>query len=1839
MRDIIKSSFVLIVLLISINFAIAVEPFMTSTSYVNPSVNMPSFESYYSGGKYVGFDTIWPNLNDRPETCEARQDLLLKIPNAGCQPAVVRSDLLAEQNVPVFCQIEAIKINPLVDISKIDTLTFDAKKPNEVAGVGFHPAKVALRTKDVLLGSPVTSNIGYVVVILKKNEIESSLPNFVNVNLTARVQYETENSLGVGRAEFIMSPQDDETWEKEKDKQSFWNGRYHLRLVRAEPDYADLNVYYGDRMVSNLRVQKGKISNPIYMPGGYCRVGIRAEYSGFISAEKKARIEVGSGDSVDVVDVYKGSTFLNGKCRVEAININNKTAIETGNLSIRCGPEQVILSLSIKFASFQDKAPKFDDKNNVTYIEFSKDEILGVDDNSQLVSPDKTNWKIVDLSAIADAKNKIELETLQKELVKYKELISKKEVKSETPSLTDKDKAFENAITAYEKVADDYSYEREKDFNGSVYYGEEALREAIALARTAGKEDVQARLINKFIDIYPNAGGLDSLKNELNKIAILDNSKSGKSVYLDNQYRTLRLVSLKVPEKRSSANLIIENKPMQLSLEERKDIPYLGSARNSNISIRLTSISIDKVSITPYCPNAMGVAQSQASVELKIGDSAGKMICNGILVKLDNIDLQKIAQVKLTPLTHGSGSIVNLSVNIGIEKRAIQLSPEKTKEKIDNLNQSIKKWESIVDGLGKVVSGLKAACLATSVVLTAKNFINGISGESIARQKVMRGDNGWTSRCRVFVEHKDYPTLDACYLAKSKEISQDVKAYTEAINKVNADIKATEELNKMNPGFLGEKSVNRDTSVNKYLTENIVRNYGEEDIIIGGKTKKIKEIFNNSNGYQDGEYSYEQLREIELNLIVKKQGSADSSKNADNELRKIGERITAVQQEISETKQKEGLKSIGGVPIVIKAKGAQEMGGDVFATSKLKPKVADALKVGNTPINNAVFIDVGTDNGNIKSGIYAVGLEKDLNGNYDIRSVAKVNNTGDLASESPINKEDFTKELSIGKIIPQKQLVYHNYYLNPQLKYFESGQYAKMPAVVPFDLQNGWYAATKQTLPVFGAGSTQGAFESSGRVSSFWLCNVGVNKIEQFEEGLGDDVCEQINTYTGQTLTFPGINNAQEVARLVKRAQDALKSAAEQYGQKPVKIEGQDIINVKTAMNTPSMQCQDFMTPKDCHILFNVCDPVICPPTRCNFGGSYQVADVIQSGIIGSSLLCLPNAREGIYVPVCLSGIHAGLDNYVSILKSHRDCLQESLATGKSVGICDQVYSIYMCEFFWKQAAPLANVLLPKIVEIAYGKSVARGGGEYLTVQGAWQSMQKSIDYFKSVYAVNAFKAFQIRSIEEAGTPFCKAFISAKAPTAFKSLIEPDSPPQYSAWFSSAKFTDATLPPTDSYKVFYHIYAGKDSGVSYRVYLKDPPMSSYYSSVSEWYVASRFIPRGEYATETKDFTAPSGYKQLCISVNGEEECGFKQVSSSFAVNYVRDVYVSDEMTRTDISSEKTCISGGTNVKSLLANTNPQSSVEEAAFPQDYNRGIVRICSTLNPGSSTDSLRFIEVGYCDNPKVKCWLDKKSVDNALTRNNLGVRNETLQKLETQQIEILKDSGAIEDPARISNNILPDFKKRLSALDLSNPSVFSQSAIKLIEDIETIAPKLFLNVQKAEIFLIKARVLGKIFEMYKFSDKTPAPSPPSMNALNPSAPSADASASAQPEAKKNEFSLDTQKFYSISAIHKILFNGDETGVSLNGGAVYYKDLEGSTKVGEVQKSDNLLGNYQIVLYPIGKEKLSQEYSDGINNAFISSSARSSEGNLLLVREENNEPNIKNDGSGIEIKDEQPD
>jgi hypothetical protein len=1814
--------FVIVLVLFASVSGLASALFQQSTFQAPPS----SFQSYYPSSDW---QTYWPSLAFDNGTCKSRQDLLLQVAPGGCQPMVVRSDLLAEQNVPVFCQIMGLQVNPLIDLKQIRNIRFSGTYPSTVAGVGFHPAEAALKTSDTLTGSPnpFFNNLGYVVVILKRNPNEKNMSDFVNLTLTAQVEYNSGNALGIGKSSFMLKEMTDDEWESVRVNglNSFWNGKYSIRLENADENSASVSLYEGNVRTSTVRIDKNKPAGPVYLPDSYCMANLQLYYDGFQIDSTRAIIEVSSDKGIEKVAAFKGSTFLDGQCRVGSITSSGSGF---GKVEVVCQNRKFTLERSARIFDYivgQEVNVKVNDKD----VEGKRGIIASVLGNGKYgvkgwdtENPDKT--QTFDSKSISPV-----VQAGSESIVISDTPYSKSDYRPEffTKELPVLEKKFNDTMAAYEKVVNDFPHEQLQGTES----GQKALEDAIVLASSYGKMKKQYELMSKYIELYPNAANTEIYKAQLGNLVNVDSSKGSYAISINNLFDVITLKAIEEPkeEDKSTANLIVGAN--RNSIKEGGKIEFSGS-QNRKGTIVLNKVNVQNAILVYSCVNVKGLAEvSDQSITINTGES--KSLC-GVSVKLESVDVKTLAQIRIVPNAEGTETTTNLTVRIGIEKRNIKLSDDQKKDMIKNLNDSIAKWEGISEKLGKVVTGLKTTCLATSLILTFKNLMTGLSGETVARQNVMEG---WRAKCKQLVEtEKKYRTLSECYQdpVNSGQISSDVAATKDAIKTVNDQI-GTLEKDITKTSLLGDGSVNTDEA-KKRLAQYLRDNYGSRDVKLPEGQKW--QTFDPQTGKVSGEagsvdvntlladenlkdVTYAEMRNIYLNLEEQKMsGLSDTqqtavSKSLVDSAGRVGTNrnfdLVMLQNQAAQQKN-------AGLPQAFLAGAAnqQKIIADVTPSTALKDKGAPLT----TDYVSSVVVPgsmIKTPKGDVPvpQGTYVLGLQKQTAAGgdvYGVQEVYKYDTITGQYSKLPegVSPEAFRTTFGIGSITPTQQVSYSNKMVNPQLRFFETEPYKGMPAIVPFDTNKGWYAATKQTLPSFGG---IGAFDSSGRVVSFSVCNVGTNGRIEFGEGYGDDICEVVNMNTGQALDkFPGLPDA-DAKDVIQRAMSAIQQAANKYGS-GAKVEindkkaGKQTFDVGSPMtNTPETDCEQFMSPSDCSLLFNLCDPVVCPASRCDFGGTFHVPDVIQSGIIGSAVLCLPNfgspTRGKVLIPVCLSGINAGIDAWVSVLKGHRDCLQESLDKGTVNGICDQLYSFYSCDFFWRQIGPMLNTLIPNLLSRLVGNAQPRGGGEYATTQAAWANADKSMKYLTNTYGFSALKSFQIGSVSELGSAVCKGYVSATGPTSLKNLLKPDSPPQFSAWFDSTIFSSATLPATAQYKVFYHIFAGKGdtssntAGVYYSVYLKNPPESGYYSMNPTVQVASGFISAGQYAEATKDFTAPDGYKDLCVRINADERCGFKQVSTSMAVNYLADSYVSGQLNATGIISEKECISGTPSAGALLANTNPQSAAEEALLPDIYNRGIIRICSTQNPGATTDPTRFVNKGYCDDPKIGCWLDTQSVKNAVTPYNTGLINQTLSDLKKQTANL---DGY---PVLNSSESTAEIKNIGDAIDKVDAS--DAAAIKVIFDrIDLVYNKVSLNSQKAQLLLEKALLYRKIFEEeqslsqdYIIDSSTPVEKGQGQNPLTTPAPEVtpiNPAANLVVAGAANALTL-TSAYNAGDKIY--LKQGINTLPVYVQGTYLYAEQEGApSEVGRV-----LNGQISVEDYIVVDRVMGQGYANAINGATL--------------------------------------
>jgi len=1709
---------------------------MVSLVSAEYSRSSPSYSQYSSSGSFYGggFDKAM---------CEQGQDFIITISPFGCTPAVVRSDLLEEQNVPVFCQLSATKLNPIIDVNAIQSISFSGDYPPEVSGIGFHPAKAALGGEGGL-NSPVMNNIGYAVIVLRKQPKESEMPDYVSGNLTARISYDIKSAYGVGSGTFYLPEMSDSEWEKRKEQYGFWEGRGYLRAESIDGETAQIIVSNDAQQLESFDLEKGESSPEFYLPGFECLAGARVKLNGFVNPETTAKLKVNS----DIVEVRRGERFLDNKCR--AVNIEKKGLVQ--DVTIKCktdGRKTETFSLSIsprinlsiggieREVGIGDWLYKSSDNSKSVYLGYigtkgntnNEEDLvvyfvtmpqhkseLGDEDIDYINSIAKklhyngitgvgavdvlinvgeayvgAFWVVVEYIRLGKFPYRLDYKTRSGIEVEGNKIIIGGFAGAQDVEFDNED--YDSAIDDFEMLRNSFSNERENpEYTDEPSFGERALFEEIKLTSYVGQGRETLRLCEEFKQEYPDSDF--EIKSYCEDDYKLSNSKSdSKTVLINGVARTISIEGVHEPGfSEYGASVLIEgpNKRVEIDLSKNEKFDLVGFRdEDSNEYIQLVDLDDDTavIKINLESEGALDyiskktLSSNKLYLKKNIAESSG----SAYTFTLTHVNLDKLAKVSVIPSVKAGGTEVSFNFRIGIDKRDIQLSPDKIKEKIKSLNETIEKWESISEKLGTVVKGLKTACLGVGAFLTIKNFFANTGGKAISRTIAMRSKGGWYEICTEYVAQGKYVSLDECYYKEADNIEASVNAYYEAMQKQNEEIKALQEpfITKRT----WDKSVDTEKFMGVYVSDNY-RNEIKENLAGKINTIKVDDVDVDVNKIIDeiesGSISVTDARELQLNarLLSSNDGVVRNiaKKNLESDL---GEFWTSVKTKL-EIERASGLWGVdASKSVFIEAnKDARKAAYQGLTYANVKEKITLGID-DSTPVQT-----VQTEEGNYLFVLDSSAGTRQLNVDkvYDI-------------SGSEIDKESLPDNLKNLYFQKYDKKAYENYFkaiageTKPMVKYYETEPYKGMPAIVPFDKEKGWYVATRQTLPV---GRAIRAYDESGRVSSFWLCNVMENGIAEFKSGIGDDECQQINLGTGQPYNqFYGLSTA-ETSKLVSRGINAIEQASRQYkaGVSSVVIDGWMLDVGAPAADIPDIQCQDFMSPKDCQLLFNVCDPVICPASRCDFGGAYPVKDVIQSGIIGSIVLCLPNFREGIYIPICLTGIQAGIDGLISIFKSYRDCLQTSLDTGEMVGICDEIYSIHLCEFFWRQAIPLMRIALPKMMEFAFGQNV-HGGGEYLGVATAWANAEKSVNYFTQYYAANSYRAFKARSAEDVGTEICENFISMKSGSigsVLDTLTDPDSPPQFHGRFDEIPFTSATVPPISHYKVFYHIYAGKDSRAYYSVYLRDSGTSSYYQDIAGTrIVASGFIGKGEYATETKDFTAPSGYKEMCINVNGQEECGFKQASTSFAVDYIADKFVEEQAEKTDITSEEECISGTPSAYALV-NPNLQAGVEEAISPAIYNRGIIRICATSDPGQSTDAKagteesRWKDVGYCGDKKIRCWLDTRSVKNVVNFDSTA--GDVLEDVNDYYMDVLIKEG----------NYVQDFSSEIAKIRKE------KIALTRINMINAVIERVFFTHQKATLIfergLAYAELAKEAYDNTVNEPATKAPEVPVDESENP-------------------------------------------------------------------------------------------------------------------------------------------
>lgn len=1693
-----------------------------SNSYSGSTNTYQAAQPYTGSSNLQGSQTnFYPQqsaYNGDTQQCDGKStDFILRIPAGGCTPNVVRSDLLAEQNVPIFCKISALQLNPLIDVSSIRSISFAGDTPEGVSGISYHPARQAIRNYNTLLSSPAIDDAGYIVITLNRQADEREINEWVEGNVTARISYDARNVFGIGNAEFYV--------EAGEPRVPFWNGLGYLAVQEVQNGFARVEVYaqQGTAPYQTFNLQEGQTSPQIYFPGYHCSASMSVRLNRVVEPSDMALLNV-EGEEIWV---REGSQFLQNRCRVRSININ---AGEGGTVDVNCGGRSQRLSLkgtgiTLSTESGSGKyvvgdkvsTPNGDkylthygeDSSGKNFVIYTDKELSSADQAyiSSLYSTSTTNLED-ELKGLIQNDNRGQNIAGNQGNGYYFNYIGEQDggirFDSQNIAQFDNDQylvqyEMDQAETAVRDLTTFYA--GEEKFEGAPW-GEEALYEQILLSQKAGFKQKQNELLTLFKETYPSSRFLSQVLKIETQNQRFDYSEAQTTIRVNNEYFSIVLDSLRAQEDSDESATIKFNGRSTEFIKQGQQLDFTDG------KLTVEDIRVNGV-LFKYQP-IEGNAQSRFIGLGSFGTIGGREL------EVRDIDTKQVAYLSVVPNIRKSFSEADFGFKIGVEKRNIELNPQVARDVADQLNKTIAEWEEILDTLGNVIKVWKATCFATSTILMLQSMLSGFSGESLARAQVMKE---YKTICDIEIAKGTYQTRTQCYNEVSGNIDGDVARTQNAINNVNQKLKETQQGNVNDGGFLENPIVANQTQ----YVEDLKNNLNWQGQEIDGVKVETKDLTKSTQVSKVMLYQELNCQVTEQTCLTDPSSdvsccSALKDMNAALKSAAVQKKSTQEGERASQTIQ----NAVGGntQPIVqsINARGintkiwsGQRKGSDQV---NLPKEIPDESKI-------QFIVDRGFT--------YVLQLrESTLGGTMGVENAYK--QTGSTwekvtdLSESGLNKLVFMGGST--------NACSNNPIKNPQVRYYESGRNARLPAIVPFDVANGWYAYVPSSIGSQLTG-TPTSYTEAADVNFFWICNAGKNGV--IEQKTGDDLCQSFSSNQVGFNSFIACGlEGNQVTSLYARARDSIRQAAQSYGRTGFQnVNGETISTGEPLSDTGSTECQDFMSPEDCKLLFNTCDPVICPSSRCDMGGKYPVADVVQTGIVGSIALCLPNAKEGIIFPVCLTGVHAGIDAFVSILKSQQQCLEHNIETGQYVGICDEITAIYMCELFWRNFGSVLDVLLPTFFEQSFGGPTTRGGGEYQNVQFAWDNLGKSMDFFTGFYAENAIQSFQLRGSQQVGTQVCNGFLGTTLPTSlsaegFDALLSPESPTQFYAYFSEIPFSSATVPATSQYKVYYHIYAGNDFGASYQVYLRSPTQSGSFATSPTASVKTGFVARGQSADEAIDFTSAGGYKELCVRINGQENCGFGTVSTNFAVNFATEKYAQDQATQTDITSESECLSTTSSAWGLVS-PNLQAGVETAVGGEDINLvGITRVCANANPsagtGTNTNTAtcrnnnecgqgsicqrnsgseigncvdqngngqqgqgRWVDVGYCDNPELRCWLDSATIQDRFNAID-AVNSEFFGQTSTveDQIRYGQMFEGLQENYQLARATLSTQYERIKALSPSqlragdsNPEISAIiSDLNAVLGVEQGAGQGTAN-NKAEALALKATVYRMIVE----------------------------------------------------------------------------------------------------------------------------------------------------------------
>ena len=1274
-----------------------------------------------------------------------------------------------------------------------------------------------------------------------------------------------------------------------------------------------------------------------------------------------------------------------------------------------------------------------------------------------------------------------------------------------------------SAIREYEDVIN--LFENERNDEGILYADIARLKAAKSYLELSKLFDINnaivkgkaLKLLNDIVD-KDKFGELDTLLSEASDVNVVDKEIK---VIEQGEVLNLRLISINIGKEKKGASIYLSLNGEKTSEYTVGDYLYTidptSKPKGSKTDWFIESIDDNGVTFNGLVYANDNTPRKDA-LKVNIGKEGVlrlKEDTRNLRVKVVDVDFNKEVTVRILPGVDDAFSESNFLVRIPIEKRPFDLNPKKIDKGIKKTEDKIKKLTGIINKLEKLVEGWKKLCLAVFAFLTIKNSFLGGLAKNQARKEVVSGENGWEKFCEAAFKNKQYKSVDECMIKNNKYIVQDINSAQKSISETN---KVMKQRHKEREKALKEGkplAVSIDGSGIDFGSINLYQTNQKEVLVTPDQEREIRYLVNLKKNCNNN-------RPVVGEIGTKKFSGVASCQDVDQKLSKLTKDYNTMNEKyeivngLLKSEKEDPNGYIAKINEFVKNNGRIMEDADLIAVRQAAFYDAEKViyynenvdskpihKRGNALLGKFVKKDGKTishwldykgtpypiiqNGGNYYIGANGIegGLPKWMDNSKFKDSSGKVHVAEDITPITVLKAPIYIEAGKGGYVVlngevypvidqntvqinglpvkfsPENQFnidkdLRETYAPGATVEYYDDGK----PFCVP--MSEGNYVRVND-------------YNKLNNPSNFDILNVG-------PDGLlctTDDILRYHHSLLQQDVGYRGM--------LIK-AEKSIRQAASvkdgQYLTTGGRTFGKSTRRAADLGTEAKPSCYDVMNPRDCQIMFNVCDPVMCPPSRFNLGGRWQLPpgqSVVQTGIIGSLFLGWPIITTQQPIPkVCMTGILAGLKNIRSLLQGYVRCLSVAKTEGKSVGICDKIRSVGICEMLWKEAIALFKIqggFVSLISEKLFKET--EGGGEYLTFQSSLKNVENSVNFFTNEYASTAFTAFQGRSLEDIGADICRSAIFGRFPGIddfVDQLAKPESPPQFTAFFS--EFTHDETQKQSRYDVFYHLYAGDDANVKYplkySVYLRNK-FGDFFYVTEECNKRSSSVERNDFRDISTHCVSASNLDEVCVDINGVIECGFGKVTSSFAVDFVNDAIVKNEAER-NIDDARDCVADNPRLSPFFTDV-----VSNVPLPGKFslaNTGIVRVCSINNPGAINTEAKFWRpVGECGRDKIGidlglCWMDLRSV----SLNDLDKIESLSRELETRGINLSEKTLKFEPiKDEDANEIFENVKKYLETIKDKDRNYF----VNQLKDGKIELEENLINLRKLTIYSVNPKV----------------------------------------------------------------------------------------------------------------------------------------------------------------------